>query len=56
MGPVSHVSAVCLQFGSDLCSMVVITKKGADEKLTRRGAASKGQVTSTHNSNTQVRI
>lgn len=56
MGPVSHVSAVCLQFGSDLCSKVVIAKKGADEKLTRRGAASKGQVMSTHNSNTQVRI
>lgn len=51
-----HVSAVCLQFGSDLCSKVVAAKKGADEKPSRGGVASKGQVTSPHISNTQVRM
>lgn len=47
----SHDSALCLQFGSDLCSKVVTSRKATDEKPTRGGA-----VTSTHISSTQVRI
>lgn len=42
-GPLSHVSTLCLQFGSDLCSKVGTAKKG-QEKPTRGGATSKGQV------------